>query len=228
MQTYYIFTGVILAFVLLFHKKLKVSGLLGALSVLTIAFGLYLCVVGSQFGIIYSNPTSKPQDTIDCFFDNIVSGNYTDAYSCLENYSELGLEEIPTDESTANIIDALHKSYSYSVVKAAEIDGISSCGMVEFKSLDIEKMQGSLNSEIVAILSELVDKNDYEYVYDENDNYRQNVIDYAYEEALNNILEDSDKYILSTELLINLDYDGEQWLIVADEKLISALCGLTD
>ena len=185
-------------------------------------------MLGSQYGVVYSNPSSMPQDTVEFFFNNIVSGNYTDAYSCLENYSNLGLGELSSDSSTAGIIDALHNSYSYSVVKPAEIDGISAGGVVEFQSLDIEKMQSSLNSIIVAILEELVDENDYEFVYDENNNYRDSVIEYAYEEALKEILNNCDGYILITELTVNLDYDGEHWLILADEALLSALCGLAD
>ena len=64
-------------------------------------------------------------------------------------------------------------------------------------------------------------------IYDDNHNYRPEVTDKAYLQALQKVLENAQDYYTSADIRISLTYSDGRWQMIADSALLRALNGGT-
>ena len=86
-------------------------------------------------------------------------------------------------------------------------------------------MKADVSSLCIDKLEEIVMERSKAEVYDKNKNFLPAVTAEAFELAVKELLESADKYSISEEILLQLEYDGENWLIVPNADLIHALSG---
>ena len=170
-------------------------------------------------------PKENPQETVINFFDALSRQDYNEAYSYLQNYSSLGLENIPNTVQGQKLYDALRGSYSYSLYGTCVREGLTAHQQILLKSLDLRALRADLKAAVNhAMESETQGKRSSELV-DENGNYLSTVTGAAYSAAIDGLLRSSERYTTTTGLELELHYEDGAWKLVVDQKLLSALSG---
>lgn len=207
------------------HHKISIPGTV--LAVVLAGGAIILSVIGYNYGTIISRAEGDPQQAAAEFMQAITSGDYDSAYTYLDGYSGLGLENQPSDPAGELMYQALRESYSYSMEGPCVTDKLSAQQPIEFGYLDIRAMEADVESETIDVLGEFVQDRPRSQMYDENDNYLPEVAQEAYLQALSAVLENAEDYYTSVSINLELNYLGDRWGIVPSQSLLSALSGGT-
>lgn len=218
-----ILTVAAIVFVVAKHKKVSIFW--GLITALLMGCALFVCIFGSSVGTLISSTEGNPVDSVTGFFDAVTLGNYEQAYTYLEGYTTLGLENEPSGEAGMLLHQALKDSYSYALNGSAEVDGITASQNVDFTYLDLSYVDEHVQAIIQDKLSEIVAQHSRNEVYDENNNYRPEITEQAYLSALKAVLSDAESCHRTVTLELKLDYINETWLINPEQTLFRALFG---
>lgn len=216
--------ALVCALLLLFVRKPLRSGY-GAAALAVFGLACLLFGAGLNRGTLLVRYEQQPEEAVCGFFDALCAGDYEEAYSYLDNYADLGLQNEPESPEAALLYRALRESWGYALVGSAEVDGLQATQTVELRFLDLSALQASLRERVMQRLSELVSERSAAEIYDENRQYRSEVTEEVYREALDELLAESDRPMRARQLPLTLRYDGQQWRIVADSALLNALIG---
>ncbi len=213
--------------VIIAAKKKKNRPVPGGLSVLFATAALALCVTGTTRGTLYTRIEGDPRDTVTGFFDAIVSGDQTAACGFLADYADLGLNAVPDDPVSAEMICALRESYAYELVGNCVTDGLSAKQAVRLRYLDFSKMSSDLQDGTNECVRLLVDRLSKEEIYDGDGGYRAEFITEAYAQAVEMTLSHREDYYTSDLIELDLICQEGIWLIDTSPELLAALCGGT-
>lgn len=205
----------------------KISALWASLSVVCTGAALILCIVASSVGILAANPAGNPQDTVTKFLDSLIAGDYEAAYSCLDGYSSLGLENPPSAVVGKNIYAALQASYAYELCDVCSVDQLEATQQIRFTYLDLPSMENDVQILTMSTLNTIVQSRPRAEVYDADDKYLPDVTQEAYSHAVNTVLANAADYYVTTDMQLQLSYRDGSWLIVPDQSLLRAIIGGT-
>lgn len=187
--------------------KPKINPLWGYVTLALVLLTLVLCVIGAKSGVLLVKTNAKPQETAETFFESIVIGKYEAADACLENYSSLGLERSPRTEQGKLEWAALLASYDYSLVGEPEVKRDTAVQTAHFRYLDLAALEAALETPRIAGAQE--GEEPAEPVYP----------------TVEELLARPEDYYTTAELAVTLHYADGQWLIYADDALLTALAG---
>ena len=197
----------------------------GVASAVLVAAALLLAINAGSLKSVAAAPKENPQETVIFFFDALSRQDYREAYSYLENYSSLGLENTPNTVQGQKLYDALRNSYSYSLYGGCTREGLVAHQQILLKSLDLKALSADLKGAVNrAMESETQGKREHELV-DENGAYLSTVTGAAYAAAIDGLLASSERYTATSGLDLELHYENGAWKLVVDQKLLSALSG---
>ena len=174
--------------------KKKIHPFWLALSVLLSVAALALCVIAGRGGVLYLQPNGEAQDTAAAFFNAVVAGDYPRAYACLSDYSGLGLENVPENETDRALCDALHQSYGFRLSGPCEVDRLTAVQPVELRYLDLKAVEREIAARVGGIAEELVAERPAPEIYDEEGAYLASFTDELYATALRQVLENAEEY----------------------------------
>ena len=195
-----------------------------AAAVLTAA-ALLLAVNAPSLKSMAAAPKENPQETVINFFDALSRQDYREAYSYLDNYSSLGLENTANTVQAQLLYDALRGSYSYSLYGSCTREGLTAHQQILLRSLDLKALSADLKGAVNrAMESETQGKRESELV-DENGDYLSTVTGAAYSAAIESLLNTGERYTATSGLELELRYENGAWRIVVDQKLLAALSG---
>ncbi|MBR0160873.1 MAG: hypothetical protein IJQ02_06315 [Oscillospiraceae bacterium] len=183
------------------------------------------CVYAQLFGSAYIQPGGSPAETVTRFFDSVQNGDYPAAYSCLSDYTSLGLEEEAESPEAAMLLDALHSSYRYTLKGDSRVNGLEATQKVTFRYLNLKRTESAIADRVNGVLEEMIEGMQRTEIYDENGGYRQSLTDAVYAAALEQVLQNPDSLCVETELEIPLRYLNGTWLMSTDRSLMTALMG---
>ena len=196
-----------------------------ALAVILVVLAVLLCVAATLMGSLYIRPSGDPQETVVRFFDAVKSGAYSEAYACLSDYESLGLENAPESEAGQLLYQALKDSYEYSLSGDCRAEGLNAVQRVKFSYLNVGQAASDAAAKVGDVLAVLIEERPREELADEEGNILPQVNEEAFLTALQQVLEDTMHYTRSTELELQLVYNGSEWLMVSSPELITALIG---
>jgi len=211
--------------VLVAGAKGKIKRLAGCGAIGLFTLSMLVCIIAPNTGIIVCAPTGDPQDVVVAFFDALIEGDYETAYSYLDYYSGLGLENQPEGEANQVIYEALKDSYSYRLYGDCVTGQLTAKQQVLLEHLDIQRMQTKLGDKTHDVLEKMVQTSASSAIYDENNEFRPEAIDTAYLAAVNELLEQPELYRSTTGMELNLVYTSDGWRIEATTDLLNALTG---
>ena len=194
-------------------------------SVFCAAAAALACIYAGLFGPVFNQPAGDPQETVTLFFDSLKTGDYPAAYACLSDYQTLGLEQEPETAEARQVYDALKQSYSYILKGDCVINGNSAAQKVRFRALNLQRTEAAIASRVNGILEAKVAELPQAEIYDGEGGYLPSLTDAVYQEALEEVLKNTDSLAAETELEIALRYEQGEWRIVTDRALLSALVG---
>lgn len=195
------------------------------LAVVCSALAVFACLYAALFGNIVNRPEGNPADTVTQFFESVRLGNYPLAYSCLSDFSTLGLEQEPETEEAKAVYDALKKSYTYSLDGDCSVNGTEATQKVRLRALNIRRTEAAISSRVDSVLQEMLSQMTNAEIYDETGTYRSSLTDAVYTEALNQALADADSLCETVNLEIRLQYIDGAWKMMTDRALMNALVG---
>ena len=214
-------------FVVIFRSNIsgRINGFWAVLSILFAGVGIISCFVAVRMGTLISRPNGEPGEPVNAFFSAVCAGRYQEAYSYLNDYESLGMENPPKSEESRMLYDALQKSYDYVFVGDAVRDRISAVQKVSFRHLSLDGVRQEASKQIDVFLKEIVDSRARSQVFDSEGNYLEAVTDEVYRKAVAEALKKAGTLCTSDDLNVNVSYDGDRWLMSTSPELISALLG---
>ena len=165
--------------------------------------------------------TLQTQDMLDA----VCRGDYSAAEQFLLGQPSLGVDRPATDEVGQVFWDTFIKSLSYELQGPCFATGSGLGQAVSITCLDIDATSASLGQRSQALLEELlVSSEDTSDVYDENNEYRKDVVMEVLHQAVQDVLAEDAVY-RTTTITVNLVQNDGTWWILPEDALLSAISG---
>lgn len=207
------------------NKNYILSIVLGAVALLLCIGALVLLYESTLLGTVYLKTSGNPEETVCWFYDCIESGDYASAYTCLAEYSDLGIED--TDESMDSkvIAEALRNSYKGTVLENLKVDGLTATANVEFTYLDLSLLQKAVEDGINPVLEAYIEKMDRSEIYDEGGDYSAEFLQKVYDEVLSEVISKGKDIYTTKEYQVELQYTQDGWKILTNKDMINCFLG---
>ena len=165
-----------------------------------------LLCVGAVDNILVSSTIGRNKMLIP---GEVISAIINGTDELMAEMREMGVGIYGTGGETADVGD---------LVRTIIVDSTVTC-------LDLNSVTGSLRERSQALLEErIANTTDLTEIYDENNDYREDVVmEVLYEAAREALAEDA--VMVTVELTVNLKYQDGKWWVVADKALLDAISG---
>ena len=165
----------------------------------------------------------KAKNTVTGFMNAVCEADFVLASQMIQGNPELGINAEPTDSVGAIIWDAYWSSTKFELVGDCYATDTGVAQNVSFTRLDVTSISEHLRERSMEILQQRVAQaKDPSEIYDENNEYREELVMSILEEAAQRIIEE-DAELVTVQLTVNLCYEDGQWKIAADKELINQL-----
>lgn len=209
-------------------KKI-LSGILAAifalLGIATTAMGIYVSFqsIGAS-PVLLETPEAAIQQ-IGLMLDKVQRGDYNGAGAMMQGSPDLGVDREASDEVGVLIWEAFVDSFTYEIVGECYATDSGVAQDLRITCLEISSVTASLRERSRSKLEELLaSAEDISDVYDENNNYREDVVMAVLYEAAQDALA-QDAQTVTYEVTVNLVHDEDRWWIIPDDALLKAISG---
>lgn len=170
----------------------------------------------------------EPEEASICaeeMMDLICSGEFEQAQEMLYGLPDLGVGRKPADPVGELIWEAYIGSLDYALMGDVYATETGLAQDVKLISLELPSVTEQLGSRARALLNESVAAaEDVSELYDENNEYREDLVTEVLQEAARQALEEDVRYsyqILSLQLV----YSDNRWWVAADQAFLNAISG---
>ena len=195
-------------------------------------FGALLCLLGIGVAIFTVNIGLRNQDALPVLvetpmtarqrleqvLDSVCSGDYDTAGTMIYGDLSFGVDSLPEDPVSLMFWNAFLEGELYTTR-----EGLAQ--KVRVTGLDFSSVTATLRERSQHLLEQRVaDAEDMSEIYNENNEYREElVMSVLYEAAQAALAEDAE--YPEKEIIVNVIYRQGQWWIVADDALLDAVSG---
>lgn len=157
--------------------------------------------------------------------DALCDADFAKASTYMLGQPDLGVNREPSDPVGVLIWNAFLDSMSYETVGDCYGTEQGLAQNVTFSCMDITSVTAVLKDRSWALLeTRVAEADDPDDIYDENMQYREDVVlDVLYDAAAAALNEDAKT--LTVDVTVNMVYQNEAWWIVADRNLLDAISG---
>lgn len=159
--------------------------------------------------------------------DALCAGEYGQVSQMLYGQPELGMDQEAADPVGLLFHEAYEKSLSYRVTRDCYATNRGVAMDVQVSGLDITGLTAMLRQKSQQLLEQRVaEAEDISEVYDENNEYREDVVMAVLYDAAEQILA-GETASISWDLTLECVYENGQWWIVPEEMLLEVIgCGI--
>lgn len=155
----------------------------------------------------------------------VCEGDYDKASTYLLGTPSLGAAETPENVLGAMLWEAFLRSTEYELTGDCYTTDMGLAQNVSFTYLDTASVTANLRQRAQELLNQRVENaEDVSEIYDENNEFREEIVMEALQEALQGALVEDAKTMTVT-LTVNLKNQNGQWWVVADNVLLDAFSG---
>lgn len=206
-------------------KKRSAAALFGLLTVVLTGLAIWIAL---HFQNVPAMILRKPEEavhTADAVMTAVCEGRYTEAAALMYGNPDLGVDR-PASSEVGNIIwEAFQDSTTYELQGDCYAAEQYVCQDVTFRYLDMSSITNALDEHAQALLTARVEQaQDTTQIYDENNEYREAVVNEVLQEATKLALRQNAQY-LETSLTLKLTHSDGQWWVVLDQPLLDAISG---
>lgn len=159
--------------------------------------------------------------------DYLANGVYAAAQTRLYGNPDLGMDRQPKDEAGQLIWEAFTDSMEYRFTSDVYATQNGLARNVEVTTLDFDSVTANLRERSENMLAQRVQQaQDVSQIYDENNEYREDVVMEVLREAVEQSLAE-DARTLSREITLQLTYHKGQWWVMPDAALLQVISGNT-
>ena len=157
----------------------------------------------------------------------VCEGNYDQASTYLLGTPSLGVAEKPENFIGAMLWEAFLDSTEYELIGTCYTTDVGLAQNISFTYLDTESVTANLRQRAEKLLNQRVEEaEDVSEIYDENNDYREEIVMEALQEAVTAALLE-DARTMTVTLTIHLKHQNGQWWVVMDNALLDAFSGGT-
>lgn len=199
----------------------RVFGCLGAVLAVT---ALLICLTQRNAQPRLFGTAAGAEECAQAMMENIAQGNYAAASAYLYGAPSLGTGTQPESDTAGILWEAFVSSLDFEPLGGcyATVSGLARDYSVS--SLDLPKLTQALKDAAPGILEARLDAaEDMTLIYDESGEYRETFAQSVLEEAARQVLASADS--VDRTVTLNLVYEGNQWWVVPDQALLSAISG---
>ena len=194
-----------------------------ALGLMALALFLAMALPGATPTLL--SPAQEAQDQVTAAMDAICRGDFSAAEQYLQGQPSLGADRELEDPAAAMIWEAFLDSLSYELSGACYATDTGVAQDVILHCLDISSVTATLSQRSEAHLTQLQKEAVHtSEIYDEDGNYRQDVVLQVFRTAVQEALQEDAQHITATFTLQLVNQNGS-WCIVPNNDFIHALSG---
>lgn len=201
----------------------------------SVLFGLIgICVAVSAIWLGFYAAEAEPalvtapesaREQVESMMNSFCSGDYAGASGYLYGEPDLGMDREASNAVGTMIWDAFQESMTYELVGETYATDTGLAQDIRVTALDISAVTAYLAAHTQENLEEQVRSAvDYETVFDENDEYREEFIQEVLRQTAAQALENTDTPV-TTEVTLNLVWSDGQWWVVSNAELLKAVSG---
>lgn len=201
------------------------SAVFGILGFCAIAAGILLALGNRDAKpVLLASPEAARTQIIQTM-DALCQGDYETAGGNMYGTPDLGMDREAAEPVGALVWDAFVQSFSYELSGDAYATDAGLAQNVVIRGLDISSVTATLGERSQALLKARVEAaGDPSEVYDENNDFREELVMYVLYEAAEQALEE-DATEKTWEVTVNLVYENGQWWIQPEAALLEAISG---
>lgn len=187
------------------------------------AGAITLCFrVQNQKPILIGETDNVRQQAAD-FMNSVCAADFDQAGEMILGKPNLGVDRDANSDVGNLIWDAYWDSTQFQLIGECYATESGVAQNITFTYLDVTQITGKLRERSLSLLEERVNSaEDISDIYDENNEYREDVVMEVLYEAAEQILEENTDTV-TVELVVNLRYENGKWWIVPDDELIDAI-----
>lgn len=202
-------------------------------------FGALLCLLGIGVAIFAVDLGLRNQDALPVLvetpmtaqqrleqaLDSVCSGDYDAAGTMIYGDLSFGVDSLPEDPVSLMFWNEFQESLSYTLEGELYTTREGLAQKVRVTGLDFSSVTATLRERSRHLLElRVADAEDMSEIYDENNEYREDLVMSVLHEAAQAALAEDARYP-EKEIIVNLIYRQGQWWIVADDALLDAVSG---
>ena len=197
----------------------------GILGVVLMLGTTVLCLVSLDAPVSLTEVPKEAQVCAQELMEAIEAGDFSAAAGKLYGQPDLGAEGIPGDAAGQAVWTAFVDSISYEFTGSFYATESGIAQKASITALSIPSVTEKLSSRASALLSQRVNAaTEMSELYDENNDFRADLVDQVLEEALRQALAE-DAQTVTRDVTLNLTYRDGQWWVVPDAALLTAITG---
>lgn len=178
---------------------------------------------------VRDKPKGDPQETVINFLGALSRGDYEEAYARMDYVESLGLDYQPQRESQKQLFDAMRRTFSADLYGDCTVNGERAYQQVSCRYLDVDKLNTEARSQALIYISRYVSSHPVGDLYNENGNYRPELMWEAWDQAVLELLQQhAEDYRSSTGIQLELRWHDGAWHVVPSDKLLQLLTGGID
>lgn len=194
-------------------------GLLAAVACIALSF-LYM----DASPVLLEQPETATAQVTE-LMEAVCQNDYAAASGLIRGNPDFGVDREPEDAVSGLIWDAFVSSVSYELNGELYATDSGVAQDISITTLDIASVTNVLKDRSTVLLEKRVAAaEDPDEVYDENNDYREDFVMQVLYDAAKEALE-ADASTVTQAVTINMVYENDQWWIVADSQLLSAISG---
>lgn len=167
----------------------------------------------------------EAQQCVDAVMQALCSGDFSGAEEMLYGNPDLGVHREPADPVGVLVWEAYIHSLDYRLVGDCYPTDSGLAQDVKIISLELPTATAHLGQRVRELLQKEMDAaEDVSDIYDENNEYREELVRSVFEEAARQALEEDVRYGYRV-ITVPLVYSDGQWWVVADQALLNTISG---
>ena len=201
------------------------SAILAVLGIVILVFALVLCLTSLDAETVLLTPPDEALERAEEMMDAVAAGDYAAASKVMYGQPDLGVDREPADEVGVLVWNAFVESISYEFTGECFATDSGIAQNVSVTSLDIPSVMTNLKTRVNTLLNaRIAEATEMSQLYDEENNFREELIDEVLLEAIGAALEE-DAQNVTREVTLSIAYRDGQWWVVPDQALLQAISG---
>lgn len=201
------------------------SVVFGALGAVVMLGSILLCLFALNKPVTLREVPAEAERRCEEMMDALADGDFSTASAIMYGQPDLGVDAAPADEAGAMVWAAFVESISYEFIGECYAKDSGIYWDASVTALSIPTVTENLQTYAHGLLTERVETaEDMTELYDENNNFRQELVSQVLREALEKALREDAQTVTRTVSLKLIQQDG-QWWVVPDQALLQTISG---
>ena len=201
------------------------AGVLLLLGITAAVLGIYFSAAYTQAKPVLMSSPDAAQQQVVAMMDEVCAGEFSKASAYILGNPSLGADREASGVAAAMIWDAFVESTAYELSGPCYVTDDGLAQDITFTCLDMSSVHKNLRQRAQSLLEQrIAAAEDTSAIYDENHEYREDVVNAVLEEAVAAALKE-DATTITTTVAVCLKYENGKWMIVADQELLDVLFG---